>query len=209
MLSIPLQVCEEDCNVFQFLLALYEQNPLYLVSFIVGVFIVGVFIIYIAGIIQGRGISLWGLKIDPKITPTTSTEIDMDGLAERISEKLSKEKFPKDQLRYSPPELSEQQTYIYSARQDIRDKISDIVMSHGGGWAGVSMASFGTFFELAKDHKLITERLAGDINEFMMYTRTLLNEDPISESGYKNVQEFYELIRIQLDSTPRRPLERG
>jgi hypothetical protein len=74
---------------------------------------------------------------------------------------------------------------------------------------GVDMASFGTFFEMARDHKFITERLAGDINEFMMYTRTLLNEDFISESGYKNVQEFYELIRIQLDSTPRGSLVGG
>ena len=209
MLSIPLQICEDDCNAFQFLLALYEKNPLYLVSFIVGVFIVGVLIIFIAGIIQGRGISLWGFKIDPRITPTTSNNIDMEGLAERISEKLSKEKFSKDRLRYSPPELSEQQAYIYSARQDIGEKISDIVLSFGGGWAGVSMANFDTFFDMAKDHKLISEKLAEDINEFMVYTTTLLNEDFISESGYNNVKEFYELIRIQLDSTPIRPVELG
>jgi hypothetical protein len=175
----------------------------------VGVLIVGGLIIFIAGIIQGRGFSLWGLRMDPKITPATSTEIDMDSLAERISEKLSKEKFPKDQLRYSPPELSKEQTYIYSARQDIKEKVSSRVMSYGGGWMGVDMASFDDFLSLARDHKLISDSLAEDINEFMLYTNELLNIEEIPEDVSSRVQEFYELIRIQLDATPFQSLKGG
>ena len=43
----------------------------------------------------------------------------------------------------------------------------------------------------------------------MEQVKILLNEEDISGEGFRIVREFYELIRIQLDSTPRGSLEGG
>jgi hypothetical protein len=208
MLSVYFQQCEENCNIYQFLLALYEQNPLSLLYFIFGVLLVGFIIVFVAGIIQGRGFSLWGLRIDPRLRPLISSEMDIDEITEIVSKKMSGEALRKEDFIFATPVLSERVIYIYAARHYIRRKITNIILENNG-WAGISMASFDTFFTLARDHQLISLKLAEDINEFIIYTRSLLMEDNIPDDVFQNIQTLYTLIKIQLDEIPPQTFASG
>lgn len=202
----------------EIILELLRLNSGLIISVLLAIIAIFVAIIFITVVVQGREFHYGKLIIGKKHESfesfgapdeTPQTELDIDGIAERVKEKIAQEKSSKEIPTFTPPKLSEQQIYLFSARQDIRVRLIDIVLSHGGGWAGVSMASFNKFYNLAKDNNLISKRLASDIHEFMIFTRELLNEEDVSGEGIEIAKEFYELIRIQLNSISRTSLEQG
>ena len=147
------------------------------------------------------------LKILKETDGTDELPIEQDrafaAIFERITKTLEEISNQTDNQNtehlYIPPELNERVIYLYSVKHDIHKKIQEIVLSHGGGWAGHSMAEFSTFFSLARDHNLINEHVANEIIDFNSYSITLINQKEISNTEFLRIQLLADQINSHLE----------
>jgi hypothetical protein len=202
---------------------LVNQNPV-LFSIIFLVFLILVLII----VLQKRNIKLPGLEISgsnsenknvsiksqisPNITqnPTlniysgaTISQEQMVELADMVTRRIKDFRQevgnqPPSRI-YKPSIPPEKINYIYFVRHDIESKIKNIVLGHGGPWAGASMASFDTFLDLAKTHHLISEQLAQGINDFYFFTQAMLHSEQINDEHFLEIQYLAAKINRELD----------
>jgi hypothetical protein len=140
----------------------------------------------------------------PKLSSELSTLSDSEKteLVERITERIqdvqTRSQSQTLDALYKPPELSERIIYIFSARHDLEMKIRRLVLLYGGGWAGASMASFDTYFQLAVSNDLISKSVAGEFNDFYYFTQPMLNSDSVSDSQYLKIQYLAANLEQQI-----------
>lgn len=110
-------------------------------------------------------------------------------------------------ILYQPPELSDTLKYIYSARHEIEKKVRHLVLSHGGGGAGSSMAGFDIYLDNAFRGNIISPELFAEITDFfIMYTQPTINFEETSEELLKEIQYLAAHINHQLDSIASDPM---
>ena len=167
-----------------------------------------VIVILIFVIIQGREVSIGSFKIGKReiISKTSSlSQSQMNELAKRISENVKEIKTELENLQpgavYEPTKLSDRHLYIYSARNDIQIKIARIIESNDG-WAGISLASFETFFSLVQEHHLIYDGLVQEIKDFYALTSPMLVHDTVDDFEFVQAQYLATNINLQLAQIP-------
>ena len=117
----------------------------------------------------------------------------------KISKLKSAQQSTEQDSLYTLPRLSPRLIYVYSALHEIKKQLQWIVFSVGGGWAGCSMADFGTFFNLAQRFNLINNDLAVDISNFYEYSRFLLNNEDLSDLEYLRVQYLASDLHYRIE----------
>ncbi len=141
------------------------------------------------------------------ITPGLFMDSNIDEIIARITGQFS-DMLTKGELKatvlFKPPELPNRIGYLYSLRHYIGYMISQIVQNWGGGWPGVSMADFYTFFNLAIENKLISEDLRAKVNDFWQYSQVLLNSNQVPDEVFLDMQYLGSDICRQLESTLQR-----
>lgn len=117
---------------------------------------------------------------------------------------------------YQPPNLPEHVIYVYASRIAMEKKIKRIAWGQGVGWAGGSLASGRSFFEvlvpfLLKEQRM-DERLVQDIRDFYSMT----SPGPYSEfsnsvsiSWFEDIQFLVTNIMRRLDRIPDRDIPIG
>ena len=185
---------------------------------IVVAIIVFLLLIYSVAFFQGREISFVPLKIgekkktgdlDNKQEGNTLSKEQMKIIFAQARERVIEEIGSQPALLYRPPVLHEQFLYIYSVRHELKRKLSIIVLSGGGHWAGCSMADFSRFFSLAKDNNLISMGLAKEIELFYSNTTMLLNtERVLPEEEFMNIRYLATGIISLLESIVQGAIEK-
>jgi hypothetical protein len=181
-----------------------------------------VIIMAVVGFIQGREFSTPLFRIGAKIPSGPSSlhshpadpqiaEEQMDEIIERVRSKLEEfkeERGLSDQaLSIRPPNLPGHTIDLFSLRVEIGRKVREIVLSHGGGWAGSSLATFETFIELAIQHNLISRQLAQDIQGFEFLIKPGIYGDEIGNEQYRDATQLASKILRQLDEVEPGPLQ--
>ena len=151
-----------------------------------------ILISYIIAIIQGREISYWPPKIGVKppktvIKPISSTvaetkpiEINVDQRISELEKQLSN--FAKEKetpgVVFKPRPLPERVRYLLDVKMHFDSKIKSVVLSHGGAWAGASIASIDTYLEYLRMLESEDRRinLTHDISELYSVLREYLEE---------------------------------
>lgn len=116
----------------------------------------------------GKVTTKWFTIEPPPLAKETQQELE-----NRISQKVEeakKEEAVQPGISYTPPPLHERAIQLHAARYDIQQRIMGKVLEHGGGWAGVSLASFETFLDLAETHNVLSNSLIKDIKDYLDYT---------------------------------------
>ena len=212
-----------------FLISLFDKNP-WLLYVLLG-FIFLLLALFAFGIFQGREVSIYPPKIGPKIRKSDRSSVtqsqqqtqnvniyqsftseQIEEVASRVAEKvvtIRKEVGNQPpRFLYQPPELSYSLEYIYSARHEIERKVRNLVLSHGGGWAGASMAGFNKYLDFARIGGVIPQELYNEIVDFfILYTQPMINFEEVSEEQLQEVQYLAAHINHQLDTIPLEPME--
>jgi hypothetical protein len=178
-------------------------------------------------IIQGRSIDLPWLKIGSKAPKKTEiiqskkqtppqtqtqnvhvyasppfTEEQIDDVARRVAAQIPKfqsEIANDPDLLYHPPSLLPRIIYLHATIHDFTNKLRNIVVNEGGGWAGISMAGFGNFFDKAVNFNLLPKALITQISDFYIYVQVYTNADNISDRVFLDIQYLATNIIRGLD----------
>lgn len=100
---------------------------------------------------------------------------------------------------FKPPELPERVAYILAARRQIEGKVSGIVFEWGGGWMGMSMVPFDSFWDKVTSFHLIPEKLEQDIMEFFVFVEPYLSFRQITDDVFLDIQYLASHINSDLD----------
>jgi hypothetical protein len=169
----------------------------------------------IVGFTQGREVSIPIFRVGPKpsssppqvprieLSMSPISEENIDQITEKVRERL--EKYKEDEgiseeiVPFDPDVLPDQSIDLYRMKVAIGKKVREIVLSWGGGWAGSSLASFETFFELASQHNLVPEEILQDIQAFEWLLRPGIFGDQIGPEQYLEISQLATKILDQLD----------
>ncbi|MEW5828758.1 MAG: hypothetical protein AB1846_07695 [Chloroflexota bacterium] len=141
-------------------------------------------------------------SVHVNIPGPTLTEEQIEMLLERITKKAQEIQGSSKNISgilYHPPKLSDRHYYLFEAKKDVEDKVGAIVVTYGGGWAGVSLASYETFFEMAVTHNLIPEKLASDLNDFNLFVHFQMGNKIIDDQMFLEAQYLASNISQQLE----------
>ena len=130
------------------------------------------------------------------------TKEQMEEVSQRVFERIQaiqKEAMQKPDLLYNPPKLSPRIIYIYTARYDFKNKLAEIVENFGGGWAGISLAGFDSFFDKASTFQLIPDDLVNQINDFNIYVQQFIESGDVPDEPFAEIQLMAANISKGLD----------
>ncbi len=143
----------------------------------------------------------------PPVTPGTLTQDQMDEVVSRVSASLRAEA-AKSNAESGPKELQpakvpDHTLGLFAAKLAIQRKIRDIVVSTGGGWAGVSLASLERFQELADQFSMIDKEVLQQVNDFLWLTIPGIYGDSISDEQYQETMQLANIIMKKIEGMPR------
>ena len=169
----------------------------------------------VVGFIQGREVSIPIFRVGPhpssnppqvqsiELSMSGITDENIDDITERVRERLEKYKAEEGISEEAVPldrdVLSDHSVDLYRMKVAIGKKVREIVLSWGGGWAGSSLASFETFYDLAGQHNLIPDEILQDIQAFEWLLRPGIYGDQIGAEQYQEISQLAAKILDQLD----------
>jgi hypothetical protein len=116
-----------------------------------------------------------------EIKPENFPEL-ADQIAARVQEIKVEQPQPTPVPASDLPALSDDLGYVLRAQLEMRNRVAEVVLAWGGGWAGHSLWSLGGYTNLAEEHRLISGQLSADITQFMHLTATVFSGG--STGGY-------------------------
>ena len=163
---------------------------------------------------QGREFSTPLFKFGPRVhstdnsqekgpIPRNFTENELDDIVERVRIRLieyrNKKAITEATLMPNLPDLPKYTFELFKMNVRIFRKVREIVLSWGGGWAGSSIASFDTYFDLAIQHKLVNEVIIQDIRDFEWISKPGIYGDEISQEQFNDAAQLAGKIMMQLN----------
>lgn len=162
---------------------------------------------------QGREFSTPLFKIGPKAPPLAPSalppRLSQEGIEElaatlkqRVEEHLRSLPTPAAPLAFQPPSLEDSALQLVAMQLAIDRSVQAIVLSHGGGWAGCSMAPFETFYDLARSHGIIDQRTLDEINDLRNLTSLATYGDLIPDEQFSDAERLATKIMGTLHEIP-------
>ncbi len=106
--------------------------------------------------------------------------------AERMREVEQEHESEPVDFPYDPPDLPAIVIRFFKIKAHIENKLRNIVLSHGGGWAGSSLADGEVFFELASNNNYISKELADRISLLYWEMRPYMGgHAPLDDTAYQ------------------------
>jgi hypothetical protein len=182
-------------------------------------------ILGIVGFIQGREFSTPVFKVgarpglvgSPGGTPGRTegpiSEAQLEDIAERVRARLDaykeQEGLSDETLLFQPPELPDNTMSLFAMKTAIGRRIRELVLSHGGAWAGSSWASLETFLGHARNMNLLDDGLWEDVGSFEWVITPGIYGDEIGEEQFRDASQLGSKILRQLDEVEMGPMAMG
>jgi hypothetical protein len=109
---------------------------------------------------------------------------------------------PKPKYFFTPSEIPDKTKYVYAAKLEIDRKIRDIAYSHGGGYAGITLARPARFYDALKMWDILDSDVDAALSAFDFTIRPADFGDEISDTQFNDIQYLYKYIMDRLENIP-------